>query len=74
MEYLRTKGIMTGVHYPRLITDQRALVGLGTFQIATELTWAKQFAENEVSLPIHAFLSDEEIDHVIASCNEWSPD
>ena len=66
--------VATGMHYPRLIPEQRALLRYGSFQIATELTKTTRFAQSEVSLPIHPFLTDEEVEHVIASANSWSPD
>lgn len=72
-QHLRSNGVMTGVHYPYLIPDQRALTRSGRFQTATELTRARQLAENEVSIPIHGFLTDDEVEHVIASCNDWRP-
>jgi dTDP-3-amino-3,4,6-trideoxy-alpha-D-glucose transaminase len=73
-QHLRSRGVMTGLHYPRLIPGQRALARSDSYQIVTELTWAREFAENEVSLPIHGFLTNKEVEHIIASCNEWSPD
>lgn len=71
--YLNERGVMTGVHYPRLIPEQEAMAP-GEFDVATKLTRARRFAEDEVSLPIHPFLTDEETDHVIASVNAWRPD
>ena len=73
VRHLQDRGVMTGMHYPRLIPEQPALIRSGNFQVATELTRAKQFADSEVSLPIHSFLTNEEIEHVIASINDWSP-
>jgi len=71
MEHLRRRGIQTAVHYPRLIPEQRALTECGGSQVVGELKNARRFAAGEVSLPVHPFLSEEEIFHVINSCNEW---
>ncbi len=38
----------------------------------TPLTRAKHFADSEVSLPVHPYLSDEDVDRVINACNDWS--
>jgi dTDP-3-amino-3,4,6-trideoxy-alpha-D-glucose transaminase len=69
-DYLQSCGIMTGVHYPRLICDQAAL-GQGGWEAATELVNARAFVSRELSLPIHPFLTDVEVDTVIAACNAW---
>ncbi len=74
VRHLEERGVATGVHYPRLIPEQRALRRYGRFQVATDLENARRFAADEVSLPIHPFLTDQELDHVVASCNEWRPD
>jgi dTDP-3-amino-3,4,6-trideoxy-alpha-D-glucose transaminase len=64
--------IESGVHYPTLIPDQRALDGVA-HEIAGDLPVARDFAANQVSLPIHPFLEDEEVERVIAACNSWKP-
>jgi dTDP-3-amino-3,4,6-trideoxy-alpha-D-glucose transaminase len=69
-EHLRTNGIQSAVHYPVLIPDQPALRG-EAFVIDGELDNARFFAEKEVSLPIHPFMSDEEVERVVAACNDW---
>lgn len=69
-EHLRTNGIQSAVHYPVLITDQPALRG-EAFVIEGELDNARVFAEKEVSLPIHPFMSDDDVERVVAACNDW---
>ena len=32
---------------------------------------AEAFARREVSLPIHPFLSEADVERVVASCNAW---
>jgi dTDP-3-amino-3,4,6-trideoxy-alpha-D-glucose transaminase len=73
VRYLRERGVMTGVHYPHLIPDQAALREYGHFEVVGDLLRARLYAESEVSLPIHPFLSEAEVGHVIACCNAWRP-
>jgi dTDP-3-amino-3,4,6-trideoxy-alpha-D-glucose transaminase len=70
VRHLRERGVASGMHYPRLIPDQRALEGR-RFEVAGDLSRARRFAECEVSLPIHPFLTDSEVDRVIEACNGW---
>lgn len=71
MAHLRAKGIGTGVHYPTLIPDQKAMKEYGRFEVRGTLSRARRFAGGEVSLPIHPFLRDDEVTHVIEACNGW---
>jgi dTDP-3-amino-3,4,6-trideoxy-alpha-D-glucose transaminase len=68
--HLQSCGIMTGVHYPRLICDQAALKK-GSWESAAEPANARRFVSRELSLPIHPFLTEQEVDTVIAACNTW---
>lgn len=68
--YLDSCGITTGVHYPRLICEQPALRD-GSWEKRLELGKARRFAECELSLTIHPFLTETEVDAVIAACNDW---
>ncbi|HTE87550.1 MAG TPA: DegT/DnrJ/EryC1/StrS aminotransferase family protein [Terriglobales bacterium] len=69
-EHLRTQAIQSAVHYPILITDQSALRGQ-PFIVEGDLTNARRFASREVSLPIHPFMSDDDVQRVVAACNTW---
>jgi dTDP-4-amino-4,6-dideoxygalactose transaminase len=69
--YLRSRGIMTGVHYPRIIPDQPALADAGFGDYSTVLENARRWARTEVSLPVHPFMTDIEIEAVIRACNDW---
>lgn len=71
LTYLRERRIEAGLHYPRLIPDQRALREGGEFEVIGELEQARRLAGGEVSLPIHPFLTDDDVQRVIAVCNEW---
>jgi dTDP-3-amino-3,4,6-trideoxy-alpha-D-glucose transaminase len=69
-DYLRSKGILTGVHYPRVIPDQAAMQKCH-YLLAVDPVKARQWATCEVSLPIHPFLTDNQISAVIEACNQW---
>ncbi|MCI0345139.1 MAG: DegT/DnrJ/EryC1/StrS family aminotransferase [Chloroflexi bacterium] len=71
--YLEAGGIHTGIHYPRLITEQDALREHGAYEIVGELANAARFAAAEVSLPIHPYLTAGEVERVIDLVNAWSP-
>ncbi len=73
-DYLRTKEIMSGIHYPRIIPDQEALQGLDDDKSPTSFAQARHFAQCELSLPIHPFLTDTEVATVIDVCNGWAAD
>lgn len=73
LAHLKRWGIQAGVHYPRLIPDQRALVAGRDFEAVDPLATARRFAAGEVSLPVHPFLEEEEVALVIEACNAWSP-
>jgi dTDP-3-amino-3,4,6-trideoxy-alpha-D-glucose transaminase len=69
--FLRSKGIASGLHYPRLISDQGALSGEGKAVVVGSLENAGRFAEKEVSLPIHPSLGTADIARVVDACNAW---
>jgi dTDP-4-amino-4,6-dideoxygalactose transaminase len=68
--HLSLRGVACARHYPRLIPEQRALRE-APHQRASSLDNARRFAECEVSLPIHPFLSDLDIERVVEACNSW---
>jgi dTDP-4-amino-4,6-dideoxygalactose transaminase len=72
LAHLESQGIGSGIHYPRLIPDQEAFASV-RFESRDALTRARRFAEGEVSLPIHPYLSDEHVERVIDACNTWVP-
>ena len=69
--HLRTRGIESAVHYPMLIPDQSALSGC-KIEVPHSLVTAMHFTNHEVSLPIHPYLSDEDVERVIDACNTWN--
>jgi len=70
MQYVRDSGIVCAEHYPTLIPDQKALYGV-PYELAGDCTTAKAFARSEVTLPIHPYLADEEVERVVDCCNHW---
>lgn len=68
--HLHSRGIMTGIHYPRIICEQAALTAV-PWEAAVEPINARRFVSCELSLPIHPFLTEQEVDTVIAACNAW---
>jgi dTDP-4-amino-4,6-dideoxygalactose transaminase len=72
-EYLRNNDILGGIHYPRVIPEQAALSSASMFESAGDLANARGFAGSELSLPIHPFLTGDEIETVVRVCNNWRP-
>lgn len=71
--FLREAGIATGIHYPRVIPMQEALLRSFNATTPAVVPKAERITATEVSLPIHPFLSSAEVNHVIDTCNEWRP-
>ncbi len=70
-EHLRGLGIASGVHYPVLIPFQKALAPSRAESLLTRLPQAQRFSESELSLPIHPYLTDRDVERVIDACNGW---
>ncbi len=66
---LREAGVGVGRHYPWLCGDQPAARGIA----AGELPVARRLAERELSLPLHPYLRDDEVERVVAACLELAP-
>jgi dTDP-3-amino-3,4,6-trideoxy-alpha-D-glucose transaminase len=71
LAYMRAQGIVCGEHYPLTIPDQPAM-GQATYELATRLDRARQIASREVSLPVHPYLTKEEVGCVVQACNGWT--
>lgn len=67
-EGLRAAGVGVGRHYPFVCPDQPAAAGIGA--AIGDLAVARRLAERELSLPIHPYLTDAEVNTVIAACRE----
>ncbi len=69
--YLEAAGVQNAIHYPHLITDQKALLRSDKLEVVGEMRCARRVADEEVSLPIHPFLNDAEVARVIDNVNSW---
>jgi dTDP-4-amino-4,6-dideoxygalactose transaminase len=63
-------GIASGVHYPRLIPDQPAMQSSISYEVAIEPSNARRLAASEISLPIHPFLEENEVEVVVTACKQ----
>ncbi len=70
--FLAGRGVETAEHYPVLIPNQPAMQEVA-WERRGELEHAARLAGEEVSLPLHPYLSDAEVEHVAASVNSWRP-
>ena len=64
---LRAEGITIGRHYPGLCNEQPAVAGVGV--VSGSLDVASRLSEAELSLPIHPFLDEGEVEQVIEACH-----
>ena len=69
--YLAAQGLQANLHYPIVIPDQAAMHKHGKPLAVGNLKNARHLAESEVSLPINAFLQEDEIGHVVDTVNGW---
>jgi dTDP-3-amino-3,4,6-trideoxy-alpha-D-glucose transaminase len=70
LRHLAASGIGAGEHYPVAIPDQAALRGVA-HEMADGCENARAIARAEVSLPIHPYLTDAEVQEVVAAVNRW---
>ena len=71
-EHLKDRGVASGVHYPRLISAQPALRDAGQpLAPAGTFPCADSFADTEVSLPLHPYLTEHDCARVVDACNTW---
>jgi dTDP-3-amino-3,4,6-trideoxy-alpha-D-glucose transaminase len=69
-EHLRNAQIESGIHYPRIIPDQKAFRQAISHEIAVDPLNARKLAGTQFSLPIHPFLGEVEIARIIHSAND----
>jgi dTDP-3-amino-3,4,6-trideoxy-alpha-D-glucose transaminase len=67
-EAISSRGVTVGRHYPIVCPDQPAAHGLGL--TIGSLPVARRLAERELSLPIHPYLRDDQVEIVIDACLE----
>jgi dTDP-4-amino-4,6-dideoxygalactose transaminase len=71
-EHLGNVQVSTAIHYPQLISHQAAL-RVGAFELGDPLTRSTEYVDMEVSLPIHPYMTDAEVERVISATNSWRP-
>ena len=71
MDFMKNKKISVAIHYPIAIPDQKALAPVPC-EAADSCENARTLCASEVSLPIHPYLTENEVSTVIAAVNAWS--
>ena len=69
-DHLDEGGVGIAVHYLTLIPSQPALSSV-PHEVVGTVERAQALTEEEVSLPIHAYLLDSEVERVVQLANEW---
>jgi dTDP-3-amino-3,4,6-trideoxy-alpha-D-glucose transaminase len=72
LEHLANRMICAGEHYPVAIPDQAALAGASSEILPGGIERTLRFCRSQVSLPIHAYLTDAEVSKVIDTVNQWA--
>ena len=70
--HLSNAGVESAIHYPTLIPYQAAMSQI-PHQVKRPLTRAEEYSRSEVSLPIHPYLTQSEVERAIAAVNSWNP-
>jgi dTDP-3-amino-3,4,6-trideoxy-alpha-D-glucose transaminase len=70
LAHLTEYGVGYGEHYPIAIPDQKALQE-APHHLLDDCRRARLLCASEVSIPIHPYLTDDEIEAVIKACNAW---
>jgi dTDP-3-amino-3,4,6-trideoxy-alpha-D-glucose transaminase len=70
MMHLHKQGVSAAEHYPMTLMDQPAMQASRHEQLG-DCAKARDWCAREVSLPIHPYLLDEEVQRVIQACNSW---
>ena len=70
ISYLKASGVASGEHYPAPIPAQPAMAH-APHQMIGDCPAAARIARSEVSLPIHHYLTGDEVTRVIEACNAW---
>jgi dTDP-4-amino-4,6-dideoxygalactose transaminase len=71
--YLKGSEIAAGVHYPTAIPDQPVMERM-PYELTDDSASARRLCASEVSLPIHPYLTDGEVEQVIDAVNRWVPE
>lgn len=68
--WCRQRGVQTGEHYPLPIPDQPAMAS-ASWRAVGPLPRVREFCQRQLSLPIHPFLTQAELEQVVKTLNEW---
>lgn len=63
MSYLKSQGIPTTIYYPKTMSQTKALAPFMKYQIGG-LKNSIDFANSVLSLPMHAYLTDDEVNYI----------
>jgi dTDP-3-amino-3,4,6-trideoxy-alpha-D-glucose transaminase len=70
MAYMKQQSVLCGEHYPIVIPHQPAM-SQAHFEMESDCAAAIGWCAREVSLPIHPYLEDAEVERVIEVANAW---
>lgn len=72
--HLADLGIATGIHYPEIIPNQNVFnkPNAPPHRISGTLDRSRNISRHELSLPIHPYLSDEDVKDIVDGINIWS--
>jgi len=71
-KHLSVRGIGSNVHYPLLIPHQKAIAQI-PHEIRFPLEISLTLTCREITVPCHPFLTDDEVDQIISTLNQWNP-
>lgn len=69
--YMKAAGIVCGIHYPTAIPNQPAMKKIQNIAAPFGFSNAQYFCKHVVTLPLHPYLRDDEIQKIINSCNKY---
>jgi perosamine synthetase len=67
---MRSQGVGVAEHYPAAIIDQPVMEKVD-HELVDDCAVARRLCRTEVSLPIHPYLTPDEVSTVIDACNSW---
>lgn len=70
MAYLKSQGIPTTIYYPKTMSQTKALAPFLRYQVG-ELKSSVKFANSVLSLPMHAYLTDEEVSYICSKISNF---
>ena len=70
MAYLKSQGIPTTIYYPKTMSQTKALTPFLKYQIG-ESKNSTEFASSVLSLPMHAYLTNEEVNYICTKISSF---